>query len=111
MTATSTVTGTSEATTAYDIIDVDTHITEPPDVWTSRVPRRYVDRVPQVRRVAGADLWFLGDEQIGAVEARPDRMALYRGRQLHSGIIPDPAALSDDPARGRLTINMFLFGS
>jgi hypothetical protein len=50
-------------------------------------------------------------EQIGAVEARPDRMALYRGRQLHSGIIPDPAALSDDPATGRLTVNMFLFGS
>jgi len=57
----------------------------------------------------------LGDsaafEQIGAVEARPDRMALYRGRQLHSGIIPDPAALSDDPATGRLTVNMFLFGT
>ncbi|RNJ61953.1 MAG: hypothetical protein EDM03_10610 [Porphyrobacter sp. IPPAS B-1204] len=50
-------------------------------------------------------------EQIGAVEARPDRLALYRGRQLHSGIIPDPAALSDDPAKGRLTVNMFLFGS
>ncbi|GAA0763315.1 hypothetical protein FHS52_002526 [Erythromicrobium ramosum] len=50
-------------------------------------------------------------EQIGAVEARPDRMALYRGRQLHSGIIPDPAALSEDPAKGRLTVNMFLFGS
>ncbi|MFM7377228.1 MAG: DUF6445 family protein [Erythrobacter sp.] len=49
-------------------------------------------------------------EQIGAVEARPDRMALYRGRQLHSGIIPDPAALSADPARGRLTVNMFLYG-
>lgn len=57
----------------------------------------------------------LGDsdcfEQIGAVEARPDRMALYRGRQLHSGIIPDPAALSEDPGTGRLTVNMFLFGS
>jgi hypothetical protein len=57
----------------------------------------------------------LGDsaayEQIGAVEARPDRLALYRGRQLHSGIIPDPANLSDDPAQGRLTINMFLFGT
>lgn len=50
-------------------------------------------------------------EQIGAVEARVDRLALYRGRQLHSGIIPDPAVLSDDPARGRLTVNMFLFGS
>lgn len=50
-------------------------------------------------------------EQIGGVEARVDRLALYRGRQLHSGIIPDPARLSDDPAQGRLTINMFLFGS
>jgi hypothetical protein len=50
-------------------------------------------------------------EQIGAVEARVDRLALYRGRQLHSGIIPDPAALSDDPRQGRLTVNMFLFGS
>ncbi len=50
-------------------------------------------------------------EQIGAVEARPDRMALYRGRQLHSGIIPDPTALSQDPGSGRLTINMFLFGT
>lgn len=50
-------------------------------------------------------------EQIGAVEARVDRMALYRGRQLHSGIIPDPAALSADPAKGRLTVNMFLYGT
>jgi hypothetical protein len=48
---------------------------------------------------------------VGAVEARPDRLALYRGRQLHSGIIPDPAALSADPGAGRLTINMFLYGS
>ena len=50
-------------------------------------------------------------EQIAAVEARVDRLALYRGRQLHSGIIPDPTALSDDPGTGRLTVNMFLFGS
>lgn len=50
-------------------------------------------------------------EQIGAVEARVDRLALYRGRQLHSGIIPDATKLSDDPATGRLTINMFLFGT
>jgi len=50
-------------------------------------------------------------EQIGAVEARVDRLALYRGRQLHSGIIPQPGALSADPAKGRLTVNMFLFGS
>mgnify|MGYP005854879719 CR=1 FL=1 len=50
-------------------------------------------------------------EQIGSVEAKVDRMALYRGRQLHSGIIPDPTVLSGDPSTGRLTINIFLFGS
>ena len=52
-----------------------------------------------------------GFEQIGAIEARIDRLALYRGRQLHSGIIPDARALSDDPRKGRLTVNMFLYGS
>ena len=50
-------------------------------------------------------------EMIAAVEARPDRMALYRGRLLHSGIIPDATKLSTDPKAGRLTVNMFLRGS
>lgn len=50
-------------------------------------------------------------EMIGEIEARPDRFALYRGRLLHSGVIPDPDALSADPATGRLTINMFLRGA
>lgn len=49
-------------------------------------------------------------ELIGEVQARPDRLVLYRGRQLHSGIIPNPEALSTDPKLGRLTVNMFLRG-
>lgn len=49
-------------------------------------------------------------EMIGEVEAAPDRLILYRGRLLHSSVIPDPATLSSDPAKGRLTINMFLQG-
>lgn len=49
-------------------------------------------------------------EMIGEVEARPDRLVLYRGRLLHSGVIPDPTALSADPTKGRMTINMFLRG-
>jgi hypothetical protein len=55
----------------------------------------------------GDSAWF---ELIDEVEAKPDRLVLYRGRQLHSGIIPDPAKLSSDPNKGRLTINMFLIG-
>lgn len=33
----------------YSFIDADTHITEPADVWTSRVPAKWKDDVPQVR--------------------------------------------------------------
>ncbi len=30
------------------VIDTDTHVTEPPDLWSSRVPRRYVDDAPHL---------------------------------------------------------------
>ena len=55
-----------------------------------------------------------GDDErytlIGEIDARPDRLIAYRGSVLHSGIIPDPRILSEDPAKGRLTINMFIEG-
>lgn len=58
--------------------------------------------------------YYYGDsdryELIGEIAAAPDRLILYRGRLLHSGVIPDPSALSEHPATGRLTINMFLQG-
>jgi hypothetical protein len=63
--------------------------------------------MPPPRYFHGDSDWF---EMIDEVEARPDRLVLYRGRQLHSGVIPDPAMLSSDPGLGRLTINMFLIG-
>lgn len=64
--------------------------------------------MPAARYHHGDSPWF---EQIDEVAAAPDRLVLYRGRQLHSGVIPDPAALSADPRTGRLTINMFLIGA
>ncbi len=50
-------------------------------------------------------------EMIEEIAARPDRLILYRGWTLHSGVISDPRKLSSDPAKGRLTINMFIAGS
>lgn len=42
-------------------IDADTHITEPGDVWTSRVPARLRDRAPRmVRSDDGVDSWQFG---------------------------------------------------
>ena len=49
-------------------------------------------------------------ERIGHVEGVADRLIVYRGSLLHSGIIPPGALLSDDPRRGRLTANLFVSG-
>lgn len=50
-------------------------------------------------------------EQIGAVAGTLDRLAIYQGCLLHSGIIPEGASFSDDPRRGRLTANIFIKGN
>src|SRR5262245_26962665 len=44
------------------VIDVDAHVTEPPDLWVERVPAKHRDRVPVIQRGAdGKDRWFVGD--------------------------------------------------
>jgi hypothetical protein len=47
-------------------------------------------------------------EQIAHFEARFNRMLIYRGCVLHSGQIPEDFGYSADPAKGRLTFNMFM---
>jgi hypothetical protein len=47
------------------VIDVDTHITEPPNVFVDRVPQRFRDHVPHVERVDGEDIWVANGERIG----------------------------------------------
>ena len=49
-------------------------------------------------------------EQIGAINAVPDRLLIYQGSLLHSGIIPEGMTLSNDPRLGRLTANLFVRG-
>ena len=39
------------------VIDVDTHLTEPLDLWTSRATPKYHDRVPQMRMLDGQWVW------------------------------------------------------
>jgi hypothetical protein len=49
-------------------------------------------------------------DEIGRVEAVPDRVAIYHGSLLHSGVIPSEMAFDPDPKHGRLTANFFLLG-
>jgi hypothetical protein len=62
---------------------------------------------PNSGYINGSNAFF---EQIGAVEAVPDRLIIYQGSLLHSGIIPPDMNFSADPREGRLTANLFVRG-
>jgi uncharacterized protein len=47
------------------VIDVDTHITEPHDLWTSRAPKHLKGRVPRVAPVNGVPMWVIDDIPFG----------------------------------------------
>ncbi len=51
------------------IVDTDTHVTEPPDLWTSRVAKKYIDLVPhvEVHPETGHHHWRIGDHWLMAV--------------------------------------------
>jgi hypothetical protein len=71
--------------------------------------------VTQARPAALAARGYIHDsdrdyERIGHVEGIADRLVIYRGSLLHSGIIPPDARLSPDPRTGRLTANLFVYG-
>jgi uncharacterized protein len=42
-----------KAKSTLKIIDADTHLTEPHDMWTKRAPASIRDRVPQVKMLDG----------------------------------------------------------
>ena len=53
---------------AYSIIDVDTHVTETPDVWVDRVPARMRDKVPYVDTdKRGRQCWFLNGKRMSII--------------------------------------------
>jgi predicted TIM-barrel fold metal-dependent hydrolase len=55
----------------YAVADVDSHIIEPADLWTSRVSSRWGDLVPHVRlhERRQEDYWYVGDRKLYGVGA------------------------------------------
>ena len=41
------------------LISSDSHIVEPPDLWTKRIDRAFRDRAPRVRREENGDWWYI----------------------------------------------------
>lgn len=80
--------------TDIKVIDVDTHISEPMDLWTSRAPAKFRDRVPQMRQLGDRFVWTIdGDRSMGVAaasvvygdgsKARDMRFATWRVDEVH----------------------------
>lgn len=85
------------------MISADSHINEPPDLWTSRAPQSLADQVPRVVGLPEGDAWMLvpgGSTQVVGASAvagrRPEDFAkpvFYR--EMRAGSF-DPAARMED---------------
>lgn len=58
------LTGTSALTEGIKIIDVDTHLSEPSDLWSARLPASMKSQAPYIKRVNDIDYWHIGDTPI-----------------------------------------------
>jgi predicted TIM-barrel fold metal-dependent hydrolase len=43
----------------YRLVSGDSHVLEPPDLWTSRVPERFRERAPHLVRLPQGDAWII----------------------------------------------------
>jgi predicted TIM-barrel fold metal-dependent hydrolase len=72
----------------FDVIDVDTHVTEPADTWTSRMSSRWGSDIPHIDRVDGFDVWVVN----GTHWAKPGNTAMAG----FDGTLPDGPATYED---------------
>lgn len=82
------------------IISGDSHIVEPPDLYTKGMPSALLDRAPTMRRYTTddgreADAWFIGDEQIVTLGA-----VTQAGRRFDDGAELDFVEVWDDVRHG-----------
>src|SRR5580704_13175204 len=79
------------------VIDADTHLTPVPDLWTSRAPNEYKDRVLHIENRDGQQVWVVdgavfGPVRGGGVIDRDNRkfpfqesIAIWGNEEVHEG--------------------------
>jgi predicted TIM-barrel fold metal-dependent hydrolase len=99
---------TQHSVDTIKVIDTDSHLSEPHDLWTKRAPIGMKDRVPQVRMLDGKNSWVIdGDKSIGtganpSSTIRKDGSKIF-GRQYENYTIDQVHAGSYD-AKARVGI-------
>src|SRR5579871_6201794 len=51
--------GSMPTTRSYRLISGDSHVNEPGDLWTARVPAHLRDRAPRIERFEQGDAWVI----------------------------------------------------
>lgn len=79
-----TTTTIGQAKSTLKVIDADTHLTEPHDLWTKRAPTALRERVPQVKMHDGQMSWVIdGNKSIGT-GAHPSSAILKDGSKVRT---------------------------
>jgi Family of unknown function (DUF6445) len=87
--------------TGYESVDASRH-----DVYMATLGGELKANGPPPRDYIRASTALF--EQTGILEARFNRVVIYRSATLHSGMIPSDSTFDPDPRKGRLTANAFL---
>jgi predicted TIM-barrel fold metal-dependent hydrolase len=94
------------------LIDADSHVTESEDLWTSRAPARYKDRVPQCREDEdGISFWYVDGHQklsknnsIAFVRKNGDKIPYYGANMEAMGGSKEDIHLAATEAKPRVAL-------
>jgi predicted TIM-barrel fold metal-dependent hydrolase len=95
---------------SYTIHSGDTHVVEPPDLWTTRLPKGMQDRAPHVERVGARDFWFCEGMNLCHTGYKASRW----NPEQYSGVIDDqrpgarlPGPCAEDSDLDGVDVNVF----
>ena len=89
----------------YQVIDVDSHISEPADLWTSRVSKKWGDAVPHIVNEprSGKDIW-----KVGGAMVLPVGTTAIAG---FDGTLPECPDTMDDIPPGAHQVVVFVYNA
>lgn len=94
---------TRELLAGIKVIDVDTHVSEPPDLWTKRASGKFRDLLPRMVGEGEARQWVIGEGEFlaarNAVSAIRKDGFKARGMEFQQWEVPDVMEASWNTAR------------